>query len=116
MLATNGIPCRAPRVGSFLRLAILCCLALGSALASAAAAPLQEVRSFRATHERAILHELVRLLEIPNVARNEADKAAIRRNAEAIAAMLKERGLTPQLLEPAGMPDTPPLVYARWSV
>jgi len=103
-------------VGSFLRLAILCCLALGSALASAAAAPLQEVRSFRATHERAILHELVRLLAIPNVARNEADKAAIRRNAEAIAAMLKERGLTPQLLEPAGMPDTPPLVYARWSV
>jgi acetylornithine deacetylase/succinyl-diaminopimelate desuccinylase-like protein len=115
MLATIGIPCRAPRAGPFLRLAVLCCLALGPALAGAASTgnPLQEVRSFRAAHERAILHEFVRLLAIPNVAR---DRANIRRNAEAIAAMLKERGLTPRLLEPAGTPDVPPLVYARWNV
>lgn len=95
--------------------ALACCLLLGSAVAPAAAAgePLQQIRAFRSAHEPMILNELAHLLAIPNVAR---DRGNIRRNAEAIALMLRRLGLTPQLLEPAAAADAPPLVYAQWKV
>src|SRR6185312_6145428 len=95
--------------------ALACCLLLAPAVAPAAAAgePLAQIRAFRAAHERVILNELAHLLAIPNVA---SDRANIRRNAEAIALMLQRLGLKPQLLEPIGAPDVPPLVYAQWKV
>jgi acetylornithine deacetylase/succinyl-diaminopimelate desuccinylase-like protein len=78
-----------------------------------ASEPLRQIRAFRAAHERAILHELARLLAIPNLA---SDRTDIRRDAKAIATLLRQLGLKPQLLTPAGMPDVPPLVYAQWKV
>src|SRR5690242_7384241 len=115
MLAAIRIVCRSSRMAPLVRLALACGLALAPTLAPAASAggELQKVRAFRAAHARAILKEFAQLLAIPNIA---SDRHDIRRNAEAIALMLQRRGLTPQLLEPAGMPDVPPLVYARWSV
>lgn len=71
------------------------------------------IREYRASREHAILDEFVQLLKIPNVA---SDRANIRHNAEVIAAMLAQRGLAPQLLESAGSPDAPPLVYGEWKV
>lgn len=50
--------------------------------------------------------ELRELLSIPNVA---ADRENIRRNADALVAMLKKRGATVRLIETAG----PPLVYGE---
>lgn len=118
MLTTNPIVWRSSRTGSWLRLALLCCWALGPTLAAAAPAAaagdtLQQIRAFRAAHERAILDEFVPLLAIPNVAH---DRQNIRRNAQAIELMLQQRGLQPQLLEPAEDRDAPPLVYAQWKV
>ena len=83
-----------------LRIAAACCLALAPSLTPAASRgdTLQQIRAFRAAHERAILDELAQLLAIPNVAR---DRQNIRRNAQAIELMLQRRGLQPQLLEPA---------------
>jgi acetylornithine deacetylase/succinyl-diaminopimelate desuccinylase-like protein len=74
---------------------------------------LQQIRAFRAAHERGVLDELTRLLAIPNVA---SDRTDIRRNAEVIAHLLRQRGLTPQLLEPNEGSAVPPLVYAQWKV
>ena len=106
---------RSSRMGLWLRMAAACCLVLAPSLSPAAAPgdPLQQIRAFRAAHERAILDQLTQLLAIPNLA---SDRPDIRRNAEAIALMLRRRGLTPQLLEPAELPDAPPLVYALWKV
>jgi acetylornithine deacetylase/succinyl-diaminopimelate desuccinylase-like protein len=69
----------------------------------------QKVREYRQANERQILDEYLALLAIPNVA---ADTPNIRRNAEFIAAMMKQRGLTPQLLD-GPTPNTPPAVYAE---
>jgi acetylornithine deacetylase/succinyl-diaminopimelate desuccinylase-like protein len=115
MLTAICSACRSSRMGPLLRLALGCGLVFAATLASAAPAGdvLQQIRAFRAAHERVVLNELVHLLAIPNVAR---DRGNIRRNAEAIALMLRRLGLQPQLLEPAGAPDVPPLVYAQWKV
>jgi len=72
-----------------------------------------DLRVFRASHEHAILDEFMQLLSIPNIA---SDQKNIRRNAEAIAAMLQRRGLASQLLESEQTPGAPPLVYAEWKV
>src|SRR6185437_13237977 len=76
-------------VGRLLRLTVVCCLALAPALAAAAPAgdSLQQIREFRAAHEHAIPNELAHLLAIPNVA---SDRPDIRRNAEALALMLRQ--------------------------
>src|SRR6185437_7504248 len=115
MLNTIRIACRSSRAGSLLRLALLCCWALAPSLAPAAPAgdTLEQIRAFRSAHEQAILDQLTQLLAIPNVA---SDRRDIHRNAEAIALLLRQRGLTPRLLEPTGTPDAPPLVYAQWRV
>jgi len=69
----------------------------------------EKVRDYRRANEQQIVKEYLALLAIPNVA---ADAQNIRRNAEFIAEMMKQRGLTPRLLE-APSPNTPPAVYAE---
>src|SRR5690349_7953013 len=69
-----------------------------------------KVRDYRRANEAQILKEFIALLAIPNVA---ADTQNVRRNAEFIAEMMKQRGLTPRLLE-GPTPNTPPAVYAEW--
>ena len=69
-----------------------------------------QVRDYCRAHERQILDEFTRLLGIPNVA---SDRQNIRRNAEFIFEMMRQRGLNPQLLE-AKSKDTPPAVYGEW--
>jgi acetylornithine deacetylase/succinyl-diaminopimelate desuccinylase-like protein len=72
----------------------------------------QAVRDYRRAHERQIIDEFTRLLDIPNVA---ADKENIRRNSQLIVEMMQRRGLNPQLLE-AKSKDPPPAVYGEWKV
>lgn len=70
------------------------------------------IRDYRRAHERQIIDEFTRLLEIPNVA---SDTPNIRRNAELILDIMQRRGLNPRLLE-AKSKDTPPAVYGEWKV
>jgi acetylornithine deacetylase/succinyl-diaminopimelate desuccinylase-like protein len=66
------------------------------------------VTRYRAAHEADILRELADLLALPNLA---SDRAAIRRNAAAISAMMTRRGIATRLLEsPTG---GPPAVYGE---
>ncbi len=77
-----------------------------SAFASAAANPAAEAaRAWRQAHEHSILHEFADLLSLPNLAHDTAD---IRRNADAIVALLSRRGVATRLLE---IPGAPPAVY-----
>ena len=69
-----------------------------------------KVRSYRQANEHKILREFVSLLAIPNVA---ADTPNIRKNAELIVDMMKQRGLNPRLLE-GQTSNVPPLVYGEW--
>ena len=70
----------------------------------------EKVRQYREAKEAQILHDFIELLSIPNVA---ADTPNIRRNADFIVGMMKQRGLDPRLLE-GPTPNTPPAVYAEW--
>ncbi|MGI8732567.1 MAG: M20/M25/M40 family metallo-hydrolase [Pyrinomonadaceae bacterium] len=83
-----------------------------SLTASVVAQSVSRVRTdgYRRAHEREIIAEFVRLLEIPNVA---SDSPNIRRNAELIREMMQRRGLSPRLLETASR-STPPAVYGEW--
>jgi acetylornithine deacetylase/succinyl-diaminopimelate desuccinylase-like protein len=71
----------------------------------------EKVRDYRRANEHQILKEYLALLSIPNVA---ADIKNIRKNAEFIAEMMRQRGLNPRLLE-GPTPGTPPAVYAEWN-
>jgi acetylornithine deacetylase/succinyl-diaminopimelate desuccinylase-like protein len=57
------------------------------------------VDAYRRGHEVAIVRELANLVALPNVA---SDMPGIRRNAEALAAMLRRRGIAVRLLTPDG--------------
>jgi acetylornithine deacetylase/succinyl-diaminopimelate desuccinylase-like protein len=87
--------------------ALLACStpALGSASSQSAA-----IEQARAGRERLILDEFLTLLAIPNVS---ADRADLRRNAEAIGTMLRRRDLAPQFLRPASDPGAAPVIYAE---
>ncbi len=76
---------------------VLC--AVASPLAAQSNPAVAAARSWRQQHERAIVDEFATLLAIPNIAR---DHVAIRRNADAIAAMMSKRGLSPQVVSVAG--------------
>ncbi len=79
-----------------------------SAFVSAAANPAAEAaRGWRQAHEHSILREFIDLLSLPNLARDTAD---IRRNADAIVALLSRRGVATRLLE---IPGAPPAVYGE---
>ena len=62
---------------------------------------------WRTQHERQIVDEFVALLSIPDVAR---DTANIQRNAEAIAEMMKKRGIEPRLVS---VPGANPVVFGE---
>src|SRR5919206_4971451 len=85
------------------RLGVGLSLILATALVGALRA--QSTRSalvdYVASHQRAIVSELVELLSIPNVA---ADTENIRRNAALLRDMLRRRGFSTELLETDGNP------------
>ncbi|HYD73538.1 MAG TPA: M20/M25/M40 family metallo-hydrolase, partial [Candidatus Binatia bacterium] len=78
-----------------------------AAEAPQAAAAMQAARAHVAANERAIIDELRALLTLPNVADNTAD---IRRNADALVAMLARRGVAARILETG---DAPVSVYGE---
>lgn len=57
------------------------------------------IRAWRASHEAEVIAELMRLLEIPNLA---SDRAGIARNADTLIAMLARRGIAGRRLESEG--------------
>ena len=67
----------------------------------------QAARVWRQQHERGIVDEFVSLLSIPNIAR---DRENIQRNADAIAAMMKKRGIAPKLVS---VPGGNPIVFGE---
>src|SRR5215216_7431719 len=72
----------------------------------------EKVRDHRKSNEHQLLKEFTTLLSIPNVA---ADTENIHKNAALIMEMMKQRGLSPRLLE-GSTPNTPPAVYGEWKV
>jgi acetylornithine deacetylase/succinyl-diaminopimelate desuccinylase-like protein len=70
-----------------------------------------EVRAWRAAHEREVLRELTDLLALPNVATNLAD---VERNAGHLTGMLERRGFEVRRLS-AGE-GTPPSLYGELQV
>ncbi len=70
----------------------------------------EKVRNYRRSNEHKIVREFLSLLALPNIA---SDNANIRKNADLIVEMMKQRGVSPRLLE-AKTPNTPPLVYGEW--
>lgn len=85
-------------------LALLLCAMRAFAISAPEAARL--ARRYRSQHEREIITEFLGLLAIPNLASNLPD---IERNAAALVAMMKRRGVDARLLRIEGVP---PLVYA----
>jgi acetylornithine deacetylase/succinyl-diaminopimelate desuccinylase-like protein len=82
-------------------------LALAAAAHAQTDPAAKAARQWRETHERAIVSEFIELLSLPNLAR---DTAAIRKNADAIVALLQRRGVKTRLLE---APGAPPIVYGE---
>lgn len=88
-------------------------LSLSLAAQAAGADPLnpiqlrQEVRAWRAAHEKEVVGELSGLLALRNVV---SDRADIQRNADLLLEMLRKRGFQARLLT-AG--DSPPAVYGE---
>jgi acetylornithine deacetylase/succinyl-diaminopimelate desuccinylase-like protein len=72
----------------------------------------QQVRDFRKANEHRLLREFLNLLSVPNIA---SDNANIRKNAQLVMEMMKQRGLSPRLLE-AQTPNTPPAVFAELKI
>ncbi len=68
--------------------------------------PITAVRDYVDSHQHAVVAELRDFISIPNVA---ADLPNIRRNTDALVAMLQRRGATARILETGG----PPLVYGE---
>ena len=64
-------------------------------------------RAYREKHERAIIDEYFSLLSIPNIA---TDRENIRRNGEAISAILEKRGVKPKLV---AIPGANPVVFGE---
>jgi len=90
----------------FSRTALVCCL-LSSALYAQSNPAAQAARAWRRQHEHAIVNEFISLLAIPNISR---DRENIQRNAEAIAGMMKQRGIAAQLLS---VPGSNPVVLGE---
>ena len=69
--------------------------------------PAVTAHQWRAAHEQAILAEFMDLLAIPNLA---SDGPNIRRNADAVSAILEKRAVQTRLLE---VPGAPPVVFGE---
>jgi acetylornithine deacetylase/succinyl-diaminopimelate desuccinylase-like protein len=63
--------------------------------------PLAAIRAYRDGHQGAIVSDLRQFLSLPNVAGNLSD---IRRNAETLVTMLRQRGATARILETGAEP------------
>lgn len=83
------------------------CWAQSARVADNAASLRMEARRYVAANEPAILKQFSDLLSIPNVA---SDRANIRRNADLLLTMLKQRGVDVRLLE---FPDASPAVFGE---
>ena len=83
------------------------CFAGHSAAAQTGADARAAARRHREANEAKILREFSTLLSMPNVASNRDD---IRRNADHLIAMLRQRGATAQILE---VPDAPVSVFGE---
>jgi acetylornithine deacetylase/succinyl-diaminopimelate desuccinylase-like protein len=89
-------------------LAVACLLSASAIDAQPPSTFRAPIDAYRRDHEAEILRELRDLLAIPNLA---SDSVNIRRNAQAVVAMLQRRGVTTQLLEsPSG---GPPAVFGE---
>src|SRR5205085_1298750 len=64
-------------------------------------------RTWRQSHERAIVDEMMTLVAMPNISRNRAD---IQKNADAIVAMMAKRGITAKQVS---VPDGNPVVVGE---
>ena len=83
--------------------------------ANAARAEVDEpaaIAAWTTAHQHGLLDEFEAFLRMPDVA---TDRAAIRRNADALVVMMQRRGLSPRLLENADG-NSPPAVYGEWKV
>jgi acetylornithine deacetylase/succinyl-diaminopimelate desuccinylase-like protein len=87
--------------------ASLLCILAANGLAQTGADARAAARRHREANEAKILREFSTLLSMPNVASNLAD---IRRNADHLMTMLRQRGATAQILE---VPDAPVSVYGE---
>jgi acetylornithine deacetylase/succinyl-diaminopimelate desuccinylase-like protein len=87
--------------------ASLLCLTALNLSAQTGAEARAAARRHREANEAKILREFSTLLALPNVASNHAD---IRRNADHLMAMLRQRGATAQILE---VPNAPVSVYGE---
>lgn len=67
------------------------------------------VRSYRKSHERQIVDELIKFLSIPNI---ETDRSEMRRNAEHLKQMLERRGVSVRMFDT----ETNPLVWGELKV
>ena len=91
----------------FLLIALASSVCVGPAVAQSGAEARAAARRHREANEAKILREFSALLSLPNVASNRDD---IRRNADHLMAMLRQRGATAQILE---VPDAPVSVYGE---
>ena len=97
---------RCMRAATFAALATIVALPIGAQELTGRTAR-DAARAYRTANEAAILREFTTLLALPNVA---SDLPNIRRNADALMAMLRRRGADAQLLEVEG---APPSVYGE---
>ncbi len=97
-------------LGCALRRSVLGVLTVFAAVGAQAQTPDRlalEVRAWHRAHALEVLQEFRDLLAIPNLA---SDSVNIRRNADALVAMLERRGVRARLLE---SPGSPPAVYGE---
>ena len=90
-----------------LKASVLCLATSASAAAQSGADARTAARRHREANEAKILREFSTLLALPNVASNRDD---IRRNADLLITMLRQRGATAQILE---VPDAPVSVFGE---
>jgi acetylornithine deacetylase/succinyl-diaminopimelate desuccinylase-like protein len=86
---------------------MLLSVAVLASLALCAQTPVEAARQWRVQHQAAILDGFTKLLSIPNVA---ADPANLRRNADTLIELLRQRHFETRLLS---IPGAPPVVFGE---
>jgi acetylornithine deacetylase/succinyl-diaminopimelate desuccinylase-like protein len=92
------------------RLRILFLLLVWSVGSLAAQTPVEAAHQYTAQHQPQLIEAFSQLLSIPNVA---ADPASLKRNADLLVDMLRNRGVDSRLLSISG---APPVVYGQIAV
>jgi len=101
----------APRLIPFLSLAVILLAHPATQLCAQTAA--EAAHQYTAVRQQELIHQFSDLLAIPNVA---ADPANLRRNADTLVDMLKQRGADARLLIDTHSPNVPPVVYGEIKV